>query len=225
MKFTANPDKINVQPQRRVVTPSNKQPGPSNWSHWLLVIVLLLQTSAIVVLAWLVYNMQLPLSVQLVNEVSRLVAVDPYAIPNIAVISDVNALKAGGPVYAETYKNAQNGDYLLVMGDRLLVYRRTPAQIVYDGDAPGVALSKQQRQDVANANTVAAQRGLIAKNPNETPLATLVDNPDALKQQNSSFYAELIKGDIVAEYKENGVIIIFRPSTKEIIKSGSLNIK
>jgi hypothetical protein len=58
---------------------------------------------------------------------------------------------------------------------------------------------------------------------NETPTVKKISDIDALKKQ-APFFNEAQNGDEILFYPNNGLVIVYRPGTNKIVKSGPLNI-
>lgn len=63
----------------------------------------------------------------LIDRVGDQIIIDQTEEPTIATIEDINTLKAVKP---EIYKNAENGDKILVFSDRVIIYREKDDLIV-----------------------------------------------------------------------------------------------
>jgi hypothetical protein len=189
----------------------------------LLVVIIIIQLAMTYFVINPPFIYELNLTKQIVDEVSKLTVVNTFETPTINVISDVEKIKAANTIQAQVYKNAKNGDYVLGFSDKMIIYRREGKQIIYDGDSPTTILTKTQTALTQKFTTKAVKAGLVsqAEADKETPQLSVVTDADALKAQDAKFYADVKKDDIVGVYVSKSLIIIYRPDTDEIIKTGT----
>jgi hypothetical protein len=62
--------------------------------------------------------------------------------------------------------------------------------------------------------------GFIDQNAVETPQIAAVIDITAVKTSNPEFYKNVQKNDILATFANSSVVLLYRPSTDEIINSG-----
>lgn len=77
----------------------------------------------------------------LVNRVARHLAVKQDEVPAVAIVQDIQLLKSQNPVF---YKDAENGDHLLIWSDKAVLYsskRDIILAVVVVNTAPSVATS------------------------------------------------------------------------------------
>jgi hypothetical protein len=78
----------------------------------------------------------------------------------------------------------------------------------------------EQRAEQQLVNDVSK---LMVLPTNETPTVKKISDIDALKKQ-APFFNEAQNGDEILFYPNNGLVIVYRPGTNKIVKSGPLNI-
>ena len=170
-------------------------------------------------------------TVQIINNVVKTVSVPPNELPQVGIIGDkknlqdIEILKKGNNVDAEIYKDAKNGDYVLGYTSKLVIYRPSDKSVIYEGDTPQQKVAKAQQNLISQVQKVAFDNGLITKET-AIPQASVVTDPSKVKSSNP-FYKDVEQNDIIANFSNPDLIIIYRPTTDKIIKSGQvqLNIK
>lgn len=194
---------------------------------WVLVLILIIQ----VIMLYLLVN-PLNLSNQLrtikvINEVGEKVAVPPTEIPVIAVIGDnkslpdINTIKKDNEINASVYKDAQNGDFVLAYTTKMIIYRLENNEIIYEGDSPQNLLNSSQKAIINSVIAKAKETLVIESSSTETPQILLIKDIDLLKKSNSRFYANAQNDDVLAYFASTSKVVIFRPSTSEIIQVGN----
>lgn len=83
--------------------------------------------------------------------------------------------------------------------------------------------SPEQLQQAQTDKYIAAIKKLYALPANEKPDVATVKDKEALKKQ-YPFFDQAENDDIVLIYKEAKLAILYRPSTKQLIKVGAVNI-
>jgi hypothetical protein len=155
-------------------------------------------------------------------------ATNTYAeTPIVARIVDIDALTKDNPINAQIYKDAENGDFVLIFTKGLIIYKPSEEKIVYEGDNPAVTLQKNQELLISNIQEVAKSAGLIEESSTEIPQLSLVTDPELLRGQNlsnSDFYKDVIKDDIIVFFVQAGRAAIYRSSTGEFISQGNYQI-
>jgi hypothetical protein len=162
-------------------------------------------------------------NVQIVNEVAKLVSVDPNTFPVIALVSDADKLRGANAIQAQVYKDAVNGDYVIGYSSTIVIYRRSENKIIYNGDAPATILTKTQQTITTNIIARAKASGIITSDSTEQPVIQgVVDstNITQLKALDARFYADVTAGDIIADFASNSTRIIYRPSTDTVVNKG-----
>ncbi len=193
---------------------------------FLVVVILLIQ---LVILAFILpfsplyILQQQTVTNQVINEVSKLTPVNVNEQPQVAVVADAEVLRKANAVQAQVYKDAANGDYVLVYSDKMIIYRRNDNKIVYQGDSPATLADKSQKsiQDAIVAKAKSAN--LIAADSTETPQLSSVTDAAQVKAQDASFYANVANGDIIALFPSAKVVVLYRPSTGDMVNSGTFN--
>jgi hypothetical protein len=168
-------------------------------------------------------------AVNIINKVSDLVSVPPTEVPVIARVGDnkgledVETLKKSNDVNAQVYKDAQNGDYVLLYSSKLIIYRAGENKVVYEGNTPEKILKDTQVTLMSAIVSKAKERGLISNDSNETPQIAVVTDVNAVKATNSTFYANVQLNDILATFSQSSIVILYRPSSNTIVNSGSFS--
>jgi hypothetical protein len=172
-------------------------------------------------------------SVQKINKIETLAAT-PLPInelPQRGVIgdkvslADIATIKATNQIDAEVYKNAADGDYVFGYSNagRLIIFRPSEDKIIYDGDSSTKKLQVGQQTLVASVVKSAIGAGLIPADYKQAPQISVVTSPDDLKKGND-FYKDAVKDDLVATFTTPNLVVIYRPSTQQIVKSGQFQI-
>jgi len=170
-------------------------------------------------------------SVQIINEIAAKSSTPPNELPQIGVIGDkknlgdIEDLKAGNAVDAQIYKEAKNGDFVIGYTSKLIIYRPETKQIIYEGDTPQQILAKSQ-QAIINLVQKKALEDKLINDKTPAPQASVVVDPESVKIGND-FYKDVQANDIIANFTNPDLLVIYRPSENKIVKSGvvSLNIK
>lgn len=165
-------------------------------------------------------------AVDVINKVSKSAAVPPTEVPVMARVGDGKGLKTadelrkGNAVDAQIYKDAKDGDYVLGYTSKLIVYRKDDNRIIYDGKTAQQLLADSQNTVVATVVKKAKDQKLVPADYNQTPAVSLVTDPEAVKKLNE-FYKDVQKDDLIAQFSQPDTVVVYRPSTDQIIKSGS----
>ncbi len=160
------------------------------------------------------------ISQQVVTEVSRLVEVNPFEEPVVTVIADAENLRAANAIQTQVYANAQDGDYVLGYTDKMIIFRRGSNEIIYEGYSPGAILSQNQAAIEAGVIQAVKDAGLVSNDYEEKPQLRVIADPAKLQAENPTFYENSIKNDVVAVFSSAELIVIYRPDTGVIVKSG-----
>jgi hypothetical protein len=156
---------------------------------------------------------------QLLREVSSLTAVNAYENPVIAQIKDAAQLRSGNAVNQQVYKDAKDGDFVLAFSDKMVIFRRQEDRIVYEGPSP-VQLANQNREELYANLRSAAEENSVNLTETEEPQITVAQDVQNLKETDSEFYANVQQGDVIALYPESETILLYRPTTEEIVNTG-----
>lgn len=165
-------------------------------------------------------------AVSTINEIGKVVSLPPNEIPVVARVGDmknlakVDDLKKGNAIDAEIYKDAQDRDYVLGYTNKLVIYRKEGKKVIYDGNTAQQKLAKSQSDLVSLVVTKAKSAKVIPDSYASTPQVSVVTDPDAVKKINE-FYSVVQKDDLVAQFSAPDMIVIYRPSSDTIIKSGT----
>ncbi|MCS7317780.1 MAG: hypothetical protein NZZ41_05685 [Candidatus Dojkabacteria bacterium] len=174
--------------------------------------------------------------VSVLNNLSKITNIPPATLPNqVNIIGDgilpkIDDLRKIGPIQEEVFKNAQDGDYVLVYAgangapDRMIIYRESTNTIIYDGKTVAT-LDQENRTALLNRVIEAAKKSnLIPSDYSDLPIAQVVADSVKFKQENDlAFFRDVQNGDIIATFKpSNGqsLILIYRPATNTITKIG-----
>ena len=172
-------------------------------------------------------------SVQKINKITTLTQT-PLPInelPQIGVVGDkttlgdIESIKSTNQIDGEVYKNAANGDYVLGYSNagRLVIFRPSEDKIIYDGESSTKKLQAGQQTLVATLLKSATAAGLIPADYKQAPQISVVTSAEDLKKGND-FYKDVIKDDLVATFTNPNLVVIYRPSTQQIVKSGQFQI-
>jgi hypothetical protein len=167
-------------------------------------------------------------TVRIINKATETVDVPPNELPQVGVIGDeknlqsIEKLKAANAVDAEIYKDAENGDYVLGYTSKLIIYRPSTKEVVYEGETPQQKLAETQKTLISLVQKKAVEEGLI-KSDTAVPQASIVTEAEKVKQSNE-FYSDVENNDIIANFSNPDLIVIYRPSNDTIVKSGKISI-
>lgn len=215
-------------------SPPQKNPSKLRFVYLLLLIILILQGS-------ILYLMLKPIDLvndyrvsTVINEVLGKVTTPPGEIPIVlrigdeTTLPDIKELQELSEFTKEVYKDAKNGDYVLGFKEKLVIYRRDDNLIVYDGKNP-TALENESRESIRTLAQKIIDKSfeeelLDPKIENDVPSLLRVDNLKELQEDDPEFYKDAKEGDIIAQFTENRVILIYREKSEEIINSASFAI-
>lgn len=170
-------------------------------------------------------------AVQIINKVSSKVVVPPNEVPQVIAqvgdlknLPDADALKKENAIQAEIYKDAQNGDYVLLYSSKMIIYRSAEDKVIYEGDTPASVLKKTQEGLVTKVVSKAKDLGLISASSEENPQLSIISDVAALKNENPVFYTNAANNDVIALFQQSGKILLYRPDTDTVINSGTFNV-
>lgn len=211
-------------------TPSMKK----NWKRFIppmgfwILLILALQTVQIYFLVNPINLLQQLDVVQVINDVSKKVAVPASEIPIVGVIGDnkvlpdINSLKSENQANAQVYANAMNGDYVLGYSSKMIIYRKNTQSVIYEGLSPVALVTNTQNTVASNIVTKAKELKLLSPDSNQTPQLSVVTDVTSLQNIDRNFYANVQKDDLIAVFPESSLILIYRQSNNTIINSGKV---
>ena len=167
-------------------------------------------------------------TVQVINEITKSIQIPPNELPQVGIIGDkknlqpIDDLKKGNAIDAEIYKDAKNGDYVLGYTSKLIVYRPSDKKVIYEGDTPQQKVTKSQQTLIALVSKKALDAKLITEK-SAISQSNVVTDAEKVKASNE-FYKDLQNNDIIASFSNPDLIVIYRPSSDSIIKSGQVSI-
>lgn len=164
---------------------------------------------------------------QLISQILSISANTYSEKPVIANIVDIDTLTKDNSVTAAIYKDAVNGDVVLIFPESLIIYRPDTQQIIYEGDNPTAAFQRNQQQLITNIQELAKSSGLIPASSTETPQLSLVTDPAQVRAQNptaADFYTSLALDDIIAFFVLDGKVAIYRSASGEFIATGNYQL-
>jgi hypothetical protein len=172
-------------------------------------------------------------SVQKINKITTLTQAPlPITeVPQIGIVgdqktlADADTIRKTNAIDAEVYKDAQNGDYVLGYSNagRLVIFRPSDEKIIYDGQSSTAKLQVGQQTLITSVLKKTVEAGLIPADYKLVPQVSVVTSPEDLKKGNE-FYKDVLKDDLVASFTNPNLVVIFRPSTQQIVKSGQFQI-
>ncbi|KXK26639.1 MAG: hypothetical protein TR69_WS6001000646 [candidate division WS6 bacterium OLB20] len=171
------------------------------------------------------YIQQRNLTQQVMEEVAEQVEVNPFETPVVSVVADAENLRSSNSIQAQVYANAQDGDYVLGYSDKMVIYRRSTGEIVYEGDSPGTILNRNQQALRDSVVKAAVSSGVIGSAENANPQLSVVTDPKQLQSQDAEFYKNAQSGDVIAIFPNNEVILLVRSANGQvtIIEQGEYN--
>ena len=167
-------------------------------------------------------------TVQVINEITKSIQIPPNELPQVGIIGDkknlqpIDDLKKGNAIDAEIYKDAKNGDYVLGYTSKLIVYRSSDKKVIYEGDTPQQKVAKSQQTLIALVSKKALDGKLIT-DKTAIPQASVVTDAEKVKNSNE-FYKDVQNNDVIANFSNPDLIVIYRPSSDSIIRSGQVSL-
>lgn len=164
---------------------------------------------------------------EIIDEVNAVTSVNIFdENVQINTISDIENLKKVSNMHNYVYANAQNGDVVMQFSDGLLVvYRKSDKTVVYKGLYPEGLLNLQDSVLVSSIKTAMVDKGVSASVIAESaPQIVKVSDVNSVKTQADEFYSTVESGDVIAKFEDLNLIVIYRPSTQEVIKMGFYNV-
>lgn len=157
---------------------------------------------------------------KILKKVAELTEVDPSEQALIVTIKDLEALKKSNPLNELVYKNAKNGDKVIGFADRMIIYNEEEHRIVYEGKSP---VQIQQDQYIEKLKPILESVSKHTQiNEEAVPRLLTVTDPESLQEQQPEIYKDAQAGDQVLVYNDR--VIIYRPSTDEIIFDKAIQI-
>jgi len=154
----------------------------------------------------------------------------PLAIGRIAdniLLPDIEALKQNDPIQLEIYKDADNGDYVVLFPTRMIIFRESENRVIYSGPTPSEVSKQNSENLINNIITISRENSIVSEENSEIPIIRILDldTLNILKQNNPAFYKDAIEGDVIAEFLLNQKIVIYRKDASEFINIGDINIE
>lgn len=163
---------------------------------------------------------------RIIAKVSKQQLINPGTQVYVEELRTVDTLKNENEIQKEIYKDAQNGDYaVLIPENKLIIYRESEDKIIYNDVTPNAKVQGLQTEQVKTIRSVAINANLIQSDSTTIPQLSLVQQPDTVKQQDQEFYRDVQAGDIIAYFGTENIIFIYRPSTQSILNSGSTRLQ
>lgn len=154
------------------------------------------------------------------DEVKEQVDISDSETPIISKIPDAAALRDTNAVMGEVYKNAEDGDYFVALSDKIIIYRNGDDEVIYNGPSPAQIIEERKRALISTIKNLAQEQN-IPLDLEEVPELLAASDPEELKALDATFYAEVQSNDIIAVFTKSERIIIYRPSTAQIINQGA----
>lgn len=168
---------------------------------------------------------------EIVSKVSKLTALPsetPEAIGTVGdniLLPSAELLRSGRNIDAEIYKNALDGDFVLLYSNKMIIFRESENRVIYEGDTPTEVMKNNQDKLVADLIEKVKAEGIIDQDNSEIPQLLLIKSKlEVLKSNNPNLYADAQENDIVAIFAEANKIVLYRSEGKIIIKHGDLSI-
>lgn len=168
-------------------------------------------------------------SVSIINKVTATNNLPINELPQIGVVgdkktlADAETIRKTNTIDAEVYKDAKDGDYVLGYTTRLVIYRPSEDKIIYDGQSSQQKLQFGQQAIISGIIKQATAANLIAKDYSGIPQISVVTSAEELRKGND-FYRDVVKDDLIATFTNPSLVVIYRPTTQQIVKSGQLQI-
>lgn len=162
----------------------------------------------------------------IINKVSQYQVINPGTQVYVEELKNVDTLRSENTVQQEIYKDARNGDFaVLIPQDKLIIYRESEDKIIYNDLTPNAKAQVIQNEQVTVIRTAAINANLISADNTSIPDISLVQDAEAVKQQNPEFYRDVVAGDIIAFFPSENVIFIYRPNNQSIVNSGQTSLQ
>ena len=168
-------------------------------------------------------------SVNIINKVTAANNLPINELPQIGVVgdkkslADADTIRKTNAIDAEVYKDAKDGDYVLGYTTRLVIYRPSEDKVIYDGQSSQQKLQAGQQALVSTVVKQAVATNLVPKDYALVPQISVVTSAEDLRKGND-FYKEVVKDDLVATFTNPNLVVVYRPSTQQIVKSGQFQI-
>jgi hypothetical protein len=172
-------------------------------------------------------------SVQIVNRVSRLTVVPggevPTAIGTVgdnALLPSADTLRKDNEIQSQVYKDAKDGDYVIVYSNKMIIFRDSENRIIYEGPTPAQILSTNQQNLLNNLITKVKEAGIVPQDSTETPIAQVITKNTLQNFQNINpgFYSEARENDVIAQFVTANKIVLYRAEGNVIVKYGEMAI-
>lgn len=137
-------------------------------------------------------------------------------------ISDVETLRAENAIQQEIYKDVQNGDWAIVSGENLIIYRNSSKEVIYQGPTADAQAEINRSNLIETINNKAVNAEIISARDSNTTIR-VITNPENLQSEDSEFYGEAKAGDIIVFFESENIIVLYDPNTQEIYNSGKLS--
>ncbi len=228
MQFSAQSQQANTPQSNRRQGKSSKgkKDRGSFWRILLGVVVIGIVVVQLVTLYFLfdIKGQGSTSNAQILQEVSVLTNIDTSQDPTIALVSNADNLKSENTIHQKVYADAQDGDYVIGFEDKMLIYRRSSNEIIYEGKSPGQILQDTRASLSNRVIELAKESELIPQDTTSEPQISVVTDVETSKKRDPEFYENLASQDVVAIFNSEGVIIIYRSDTDEIVNSGSFQV-
>lgn len=197
---------------------------------FLALVIIVLQIIIIFILVNPINLVNQLTAVQVINKVTSKVVVPPSEVPQvIAKIGDItnlptaDELREENAIQAEIYKDAEDGDYVLLYTTKMIIYRASTDTVIYEGDTPSKVLSNAQQAILDKIVAKAKELDLIAEDSEEVPQLSVISDVTSLKQENPTFYKDAQANDVIGLFQTSSQILIYRPDTDKVVNSGAFN--
>ncbi len=150
---------------------------------------------------------------EILKKVAKLTKIDEQEQALIITIKDADSLRSANKLSAEIYKDAKNGDKVILFPKKIIIYRENENRIIYEGKSP--LQIQKEAYDKLLQKTVNAVNNLTRINLQEKPKLLTVTDPEALRKKDSKIYKDVRKGDLILVYTDR--TIIYRPSENKLI--------
>lgn len=170
-------------------------------------------------------------AVQVVNKVSSKVSVPPSEVPQVIArvndgkqLASADSLRKENAIQAEVYKDAQDGDYVLLYSSKMIIYRQSTDTVIYEGNTPAAILQKTQKDLMDKVIAKAKAANVISQDSSEQPQLSSVTDAAKLRQENPTFYSDVAKDDIIALFPTAGKVVLYRSANDSIVKVGNFKL-
>jgi hypothetical protein len=135
----------------------------------------------------------------------------------VAEVVDLVSLRSQTPSIADVYDGVENGDYLILFDNQMVIYRPRANQVIYHGPDPKKIVENAEVTVQGVVNFQVKNKNALLINPEEMPEVRQIVDLEGVKLTDPKFFKDAKLGDVVAIFPENKIKVLFRLGLNEII--------